>query len=152
MRIRVETIIPAAPDDVWAVLLTPALLRHVAFPLIIFDAAEPLPGEWSEGDYQVSMRLFGLVPLGRQRIRIRLLETESWPRHVRDEGSGSLAKVWRHDIFLRPDGNGATAYHDEVEVRAGLLTPVVWLFAHLFYRWRQHRWRALAQHGLKHAH
>jgi hypothetical protein len=32
---------------------------------------------------------------------------------------------------------------DTVEVRAGVLTPFIWLFAQLFYRHRQRRWRAL---------
>jgi hypothetical protein len=35
---------------------------------------------------------------------------------------------------------------DRVDIRAGLLTPFIWLFAQGFYRWRQYRWgRLLAQ-------
>lgn len=30
-----------------------------------------------------------------------------------------------------------------VEIRAGVLTPLVWLFAQVFFRYRQMRWRSL---------
>jgi len=34
-------------------------------------------------------------------------------------------------------------YTDHVDISAGLLTPGVWLFASLFYRARQQRWKRL---------
>jgi hypothetical protein len=34
---------------------------------------------------------------------------------------------------------------DEVDIAAGHMTPIVWAFAQVFYRHRQHRWRALAR-------
>jgi hypothetical protein len=38
---------------------------------------------------------------------------------------------------------GRCRYSDEIEVRAGALPPLVWLYAQLFYRYRQRRWRRL---------
>jgi hypothetical protein len=38
------------------------------------------------------------------------------------------------------------AFHlstDRIELHAGLLTPAVWLFAFMFYRYRHRRWRRL---------
>jgi len=35
------------------------------------------------------------------------------------------------------------SYTDEIEIQAGWLTPGIWLFAQLFYRHRQRRWKAL---------
>ncbi|MBN8607821.1 MAG: hypothetical protein J0L81_12970 [Caulobacterales bacterium] len=49
---------------------------------------------------------------------------------------------------MTPDGDGAL-YRDRVRVEAGLLTPGVWMFAALFFRWRQMRWRALVKRGFK---
>ena len=46
-----------------------------------------------------------------------------------------------------PDGR--TRYTDSVEVRAGLLTPLVWAFATAFYRHRQRRWRRLVRRGFR---
>jgi len=36
-------------------------------------------------------------------------------------------------------------YTDEIDIGAGALTPFVWAYAHLLYRYRQWRWRRLAR-------
>jgi len=38
---------------------------------------------------------------------------------------------------------GKVSYTDEIEIQAGWLTPVIWLFAHIFYRHRQRRWKVM---------
>ena len=47
-------------------------------------------------------------------------------------------------IEVAPRADGRTDYRDTVEIHAGLGTLPAWLFAQLFYRHRQRRWRALA--------
>lgn len=129
----------------------PALLMHVAAPLLKFKPLNPakLPDEWSEGKYLVGMHLFGLIPMGRQWI------VTSYDRHdetpgsrtyqVRDNGSGGLTSKWDHMITIQETPKGLTCYTDTVDIEAGPLTPAVWLFAHFFYRHRQRRWRKLLQ-------
>ena len=65
---------------------------------------------------------------------------------MRDNGRGDLAKRWDHRITIEGTDQGTTQYTDRVEVEAGLLTPGVWAFAQLFYRYRQARWRRLVRH------
>ena len=151
MRVTIDTVIPAAAETVWRHLLTPALLDHVAWPLLVFQPRDPpaKPAVWREGDYHVAMRAFGLLPLGTQRVGIRILEAEAWPRVLRDDGGGTLVRVWRHDIRIEPLAANSTRYRDTVEIAAGPLTPLIWLYAQLFYRWRQHRWRQLARTGYR---
>ncbi len=43
-------------------------------------------------------------------------------------------------------------YSDVIDIDAGILTPLVWGFAHLFYHYRQMRWRKLAQQHLSYGH
>jgi len=148
--VRVERSIrlPASPERVWREVQRSDLLMYVAAPLIRFQPIDPpsLPEIWSEGRYQVEMRLFGLLPLGRQWIVISHPEAaEAGVFHIRDNGAGGLAKRWDHLISIRPAQEGGTLYTDRVEVEAGLLTPFVALFASLFYAHRQSRWLALAQ-------
>jgi hypothetical protein len=64
---------------------------------------------------------------------------------VRDNGHGDLPRKWDHRITLVPQPGGGTLYTDRVEVGAGVLTPFVWLFAGMFYRHRQRRWRRLVE-------
>ena len=72
------------------------------------------------------------------------MRLDSAQRELFTEESGTLAEVWNHRITLQTDAEGRTVYRDTLELSAGHLTPVVWAFAQLFYRYRHHRWRALA--------
>ncbi|MFC7227667.1 hypothetical protein N0B31_09660 [Salinirubellus salinus] len=147
--LELTTILDAQPERVWAAVRTPALLEHVAAPLFTFDPVDPpaFPETWGEDEYLVAMRLFGVLPLGRQWVRTERLAARETPGEqfyqLRDDGSGTLASTWDHRITLRETADGVTAYTDEVRVEAGVLTPLVWLFANGFYRHRQRRWRRL---------
>lgn len=145
MRLALETSLPIAAADAFARVRTPALLEHVAAPLLRFVPIDPpvFPPFWAESDYRVQVKLFGVVPLGRQTIAISIGALEG-AFAVRDNGSGDLAQRWDHRITIVPDGEGRCTYRDEVEIEAGPLTPIVWAFANYFYRHRQRRWRKLA--------
>jgi transglutaminase-like putative cysteine protease len=90
--------------------------------------------------------MFGWLPIGRQAMRVSR-RSDGDVRLLRDDGRGQLATTWDHSIRVEPAADGGTQYTDTVEVRAGLLTLVVWVFAQAFYRHRQRRWRALVQRG-----
>ena len=147
MKVALETDLPIAPETAWDWVQTSALLREITFPLVIFrPIGGPWPERWEETRYRAWMLLFGVLPFGRQSIVITKGEDADgyW---VRDNGSGDLVATWDHRITLRRTEDGGTRYADVVEVKAGVLTPVVWAFAAVFYRWRQRRWRRLAVLG-----
>jgi ligand-binding SRPBCC domain-containing protein len=149
MRVAIETLIEAPADIVWQHLQTPALLAHVAAPVLRFTPVQPAdwPAVWAEGDYVTAMHFLGVLPLGRQTVAIRKGHSQAWPRTVRDAGWGQLVRQWDHLITVAADGPCRTRYRDEVTIGAGLLTPFIWLFALFFYRHRQRRWRRLARTG-----
>lgn len=152
MIVDLSTRLDAPIARVWDELQTTRLLVHVAAPMVHFTPLEPaaLPERWSEGRYRVRMKVFGVLPSGTQVIAISKAESQEGGARrftLRDNGSGDLAKTWDHVITLQELPDGATMYRDRVEVRAGLLTPVVWLFAQVFYRHRQRRWRRLVARG-----
>jgi hypothetical protein len=143
MIVDINTILECSIDEAVTQVKTPRLLEFVAAPVVRFVPVSPpvFPREWSAGEYSVALRLFGAVPIGRQVIVISMPPTETGFT-VRDAGHSALINTWDHLINIRPHERGCH-YRDRVEVRAGVLTPVVWLFAQLFYRHRQRRWRAL---------
>jgi hypothetical protein len=155
MMVDLEIALPVSPERVWAEVRTPRLLRHVAAPLITFQMLEPkaLPEQWHEGRFRVFMWFLGFIPFGRQWI----VTSEPPPpdgapdrantRCIRDNGTGDMVRVWDHWIFIRPGPDGGTLYRDRVDIKAGVLTPFVWLFAVWFYRHRQSRWRKLVDNG-----
>ena len=149
MGFTLSSRLQAPAEDVWHHLQSPGLMQHVAAPLLEFRAlpGSPLPDPWMEGDFQVSLRLFGVLPLGRQTVGIRLLEAADWPRRVLDDGHSPLIRSWKHWIELNPAGPGETDYADRIGISAGLLTPFIWLFARLLFAHRQRRLRLLAKAG-----
>lgn len=151
MRVEIDTIIPAPAETIWHHLGRPALLVHVAAPILRFRPIDPpeWPERWAEGDYSAAMRFLGILPLGRQTVGLRRGAETGWPRTVRDDGHGTLVKRWDHLITIAPDGPSQTRYRDTVDIEAGLMTPFIWLFAQFFYRHRQRRWRALAATGFR---
>jgi hypothetical protein len=154
MRLELSTTLGCPPDRVWQQLRGPRLFRYLCAPLVTFRPLQPtaLPEQWGAGDeYLVRMYLFGLVPLGKQWMRPSLVEPETAPGRQRyqihDNGSGGLCKKWDHWLTAEEAAGGKTRYTDRIDIEAGLLTPVVWLFARVLFRWRHRRWRRLVRHG-----
>jgi hypothetical protein len=149
MVIERSTLLEAPPERVIAELRRTALLRHVSWPLLSFEPEDPpaFPERWEAGTYRVRLRAFGVVPLGWQEVRTEELPGEPGRWLLRDDGRGSLVRRWDHLITVEPGGPGRTRYTDRVEVEAGLLTPAVGAFAHVFYAHRQRRLRRLVASG-----
>ena len=86
------------------------------------------------------LRFLGVIPGWTHTLRIERLDTHE----IASREHGGPVKAWNHRLRFEPISSESCRYTDTVEVRAGLATPVVGLFAHLIYRYRQARWRALA--------
>lgn len=149
MKVSRSTKIDLPPATVWADVQTAPLLQHIAWPMVRFIpvGATSLDAFRPNGRYPVKLRLFGFIPFGTQWIVTSLHERETgeWPKRLRDDGYSALISTWDHWITVAPDGRGGTHYSDDVEISAGILTPVIWWFAQIFYWHRQRRWRGLAQ-------
>jgi hypothetical protein len=148
MHVQRTVLLSCSPQQCFAEVQTPRLMKYIASPLVRFTPVEPksLPERWEENEYLVSVRLFGFLPIGRQWANIsgrdRSNEIGRFYVELRDNGRGTLMSKWDHLITIQGSGQGCS-YTDRVEVKAGLLTPLVWLFAWFFYRHRQRGWQRL---------
>lgn len=143
--ITITTYLDVEPDVVREHVMTPRLLNYIVAGLMTFRPVQPdaLPHRWRPGKYVVRMRAFHLLPIGWQIVGIELpARGDDW--FIRDNGSGSIARTWDHLIYIEPEGAG-TRYVDRVRIDAGALTVPVALYAKLFYRYRQMRWRKLVR-------
>ncbi len=143
--VTIRTYLEADVAAVESHVLRPALLNYVVAGLMKFRPIAPsrLPEKWTPGTYRVAMRAFHFLPAGWQNVRIEFPGPgDNW--FMRDNGHGSIAKVWDHLIFIEREGNG-TRYVDQIRIDAGALTWFVALYANLFYRHRQRRWRRLVR-------
>lgn len=153
MRVTLSTPLDAPPEWVAAHLQSTAVFRHITAPLVHFSPPGDTvwPRLWAPGNFEVRMRLLGWLPMGPQTVRISIeapAEPGGWPT-LRDNGEGGLMRRWDHRITLQPLPGGRTLYTDDIDVVArylpALMTPLSALFAQLFYRHRQRRWRRLAR-------
>ena len=146
--LEISTVLDCPTETAWHHARTSRLLHYVTHPLIRFRPKHEngFPAFWTEGDYDASMWLFGVLPLGRQTIGIRYPDTSDNTFVLRDDGHGTTASVWDHYIIIS-ERDGGTLYTDRITVDAGWRTPFVAAFASLFYRHRQRRWRKLVRSG-----
>ena len=146
MRVVVESVLPCRPELAWEEVQTSRLLVEVARPLVVI---RPLPGErlpdrWhSGGTVGCRSYLFGVVPLGTRGLNFERVDPST--REIQTRESDSLVRRWDHLIRIGDAGEGHCQYRDTIDIEAGWLTPLVWLFAQWFYRHRQRRWRAVAK-------
>ena len=150
--VDISTRLDANHDEVWDHVTRSALLLYVAKGLISFEPEDPagFPERWREGSYKTWMSWLGVLPIGWQVIRIEYPLTHGAKRALRDNGFGPLIRKWNHLIEVSPDAGG-TLYVDRIAIDAGLLTPLVALFARHFYKHRQRRWRTLVARGFDYA-
>jgi hypothetical protein len=146
VRVHVESILPCAAQRAWEEVQRSALLVEITRPLMTFRPVEPpaFPQCWVEGTtLRCRLYLLGLLPLGTHTITIERIDQNHCEIHSREHNR--LVKRWDHVIRVETAGEGTCRYSDEIEIEAGLLTPLVRLFAKWFYRHRQRRWRNVAR-------
>lgn len=143
-HLDLETALPCSVEAAWEAVQRRTLLEHVTHPLlkIMPLTLESLPERFERGSYLMKLYLLGFLPLGRHTIRI--VKLDATQHELLTEESGTLLKTWNHRITLRSDPSGRTLYRDALDLDAGWLTLAVQLFAQVFYRYRQARWRTLA--------
>ncbi len=147
MKVDISTFLACSPEEVERHARRPGLFAYVAAPMVRFTpiGGAPLPETWEEGTYWISVRMFGVIPFGKQAIVVTFpAVTEGFS--LRDNGYSGLIKEWDHLITVEPYGTG-TLYRDQVKIGAGVFTPFVWTFSQVFFRHRQRRWRKLVASG-----
>jgi hypothetical protein len=144
VRATISTLMRADVDRMWTELVKTESLVRVSAPILSFapQDGKPLPTTWEVGGtYPVKLSAFRFLPLGRHVIEIEVLDAQA--REIFTREHGVLARTWNHRIRLGAQSGPTFEYTDQIDIRAGLLTPLIWLFAQLFYRHRQHRWKVL---------
>ncbi|MCK5598686.1 hypothetical protein KAI78_03595 [bacterium] len=134
----------ASADLVFQKVMQPSLLVEVASPVIRFDPIMPaeLPTIWNiDQEYIFKIYLFKIIPMGLHRIQLVKIDAKN--KQISSMETGKIAKVWNHTIIIEKDTDGNARYTDIVEIKAGVVTFFVYLFAQLFYRHRQRKWKNL---------
>ena len=144
MIARITTELDAPAGRVWALLKRKQTLLYVTRGVMGLPEAHRWPEEWREGE-EVSgrIRFLHLIPGWEHTIRAESVDEAR--RELRTRERGGFVRRWNHLLKVEKISEGRSRYTDEIELDAGVLTPLVWAFAYLFYRYRQTRWRTLAK-------
>lgn len=144
MIVRVTTELDAPAQKVWELLKRKQTFLYVTRGVMSIPDAKDWPEEQREGlKMRGRLRFFHLVPGWEHEICVDSVDEDR--REVRTTERGGFVKAWNHLLKVEPFSEERSRYTDEIEIDAGVLTPMVWAFAHLFYRYRQARWRSLAK-------
>ena len=155
MKLTISTHLTANAERVWQEAQTTRLFAYVAAPLLTFKPrnAAHWPEHWHPGRYAVQLRLGGCIAFGTQWIVISLAEADPSAAQrcyqLHDQGYSRLISRWDHTITVCELPDGTTHYCDTVDVQAGWLTPLIWLYARLFFSYRQYCWRRLVRRGFR---
>jgi hypothetical protein len=144
MKATISSIIYANADKMWEELQKSSSLMYIASPIIKFKSQDgsELPAKWEVGK-KYSLKIFALhiIPLGKHYIVVKSIDAKS--NQIFSNESGSLTKTWNHLVRVERLSENMLKYTDEIEIEAGMLTVFVWMFAQIFYRHRQQKWKRL---------
>ncbi len=137
MRIALRLVLDCPPEVAWDRLHAPSGMKYAMAPFLRVAAVggTRLPDRWTEGEhYTVRVRLFGVVPLGEQRVELSS-EIRGPIRILTDSGgpvSGALGVIegWRHRMAVSSAPGGATLYRDRLDIRGAWAVaawPVLWV-------------------------
>lgn len=144
MIVTVQTTLDAPPDAVWAAVKTSSAFRYVTRGFMGYSGADRFPAQWQEGaTVHTRIWFFHIIPAPWMH-QLRIERVDDPRREIRSREHGGFITTWDHLIRVEETAGGRTRYIDQIEIRAGMLTPLVGLFAHIFYRYRQARWHKLA--------
>ncbi|MCP4155333.1 MAG: hypothetical protein GY757_46840 [bacterium] len=144
MKAKISTIIKTNENKMWEELQKISSLMYVASPILKFRPQEghSIPEKWFPGtEYKFKLSFLGIVPLGEHVIK--LVELNKEENRIISNEYGNLTEVWYHVIKFNAIDNQTIEYTDEIEIKAGILTLSIWLFAQIFYKHRQNKWKKL---------
>lgn len=139
-----STSLGASADAVWAAVKAPSAFRRVTRGLLTMPTIKTRNDSWQVGETVKGwVFLFGIIPFSRHQLYVASINEDT--RTLRSQEKGGLIRKWNHDIVVTPVNESQCKYLDRIEISAGLLTPLIVVYAHWFYRMRQRRWRVLAK-------
>ena len=143
VTVRLSTQLPASASDVWGRLLQKETFLDIIRGWLTVENSDTWPATLflPATTFAMQIRPFGIGPISSHSVRV--IRVDLATREIETEESGQLVTSWNHQMSVETLPGNQSRYTDRIYLKAGLLTPLVWLFACLFYRSRQRRLRML---------
>ena len=153
MRVRTQGTVAGSTGGAGAAVLSAAVAAGLYAPLLVMSPERRFPDRFTTGDrIRVRLRLWGVVPLGSQRIEIEDSASEDGTaggRTMHDVGrplTGPLALLagWHHRITILPVTARGAIWRDELTI-SGAFAPLCWPVFAVMWRWRRARLKRRAR-------
>jgi hypothetical protein len=142
--VRVSTDLDIPAGLAWETVKKPETFRYIVRGVLGVKELDEVPEDWGEGlTVRVRLFFFHVIPAWKHEIRIVRVDEAAREIYTNERGGG--VRRWNHRITIDPRSADRCHYTDEIDIDAGPMTPLVWAYAHVFYRYRQWRWRKLAR-------
>lgn len=142
-RINVSSVFSTGIDKVWNKIQHVETLRYIARPWAQFNPIGFVPSQWKEGDcYTFHTWIHGMMPIGKHTINV--MEMNRAKGKIYTNEYNRIIKIWNHHIIMEDKGNNTTGYTDIVDIYAGIFTRMVAWWSVRFYRYRQRKWKSIA--------
>lgn len=145
MKVQVKSVFDCESKRLFDEIKKTKSLIYIAKPLIRFEPYNRnLIDKWQDGNYLFSMYFLEFLPIGKQWIVISIDDENM---KIRDNGHSKLIKKWDHIISVEKINDKKSLYTDTIDIKAGFFTIFIFLYAHIFYRYRQSRWKKIIKNN-----
>jgi len=144
MIATIQTYFKTSADTAWETLKKKDTFLFITDGFLGFSGNKKWPEKFYEG-LVIDSRLFFFHIFPSWKHRLLVVKVDDVNKELYSNENGGPIKIWNHLIKIEPEADQSCKYTDQIEIEAGLLTPFVWGYAHVFYRYRQKRWRKLIQ-------
>lgn len=138
MLVKITTKLEISADRAWQTVKRSSTLVFITKGLLGFSQ-DNFPIRWTESEtVETRLFLFNFIPAWKHQIHFVRVDDKQAELYTNEKGG--IVSVWNHLIKIEAENERSCLYTDKIEIEAGALTPIVWCFAQVFYRYRQRRW------------
>ncbi|RJP94851.1 MAG: hypothetical protein C4518_02490 [Desulfobacteraceae bacterium] len=142
MIATIQTHFDIPADKAWNILKQKDTFLYITRGFLGFAGNRAWPEAFSEGqEIRTRLIFFHFLPAWKHVLRVIRMDDRA--RELYSNEMGGAVRVWNHLIKIEPESDSRCRYTDQIDIRAGWMTLGVWLYAHVFYRYRQSRWKRL---------
>ena len=142
MIATIQTQFQISADAAWKLLLQRNTFLYITKGFLGFTGSKNWPEKFFEGLFiQTRLIFYHIIPSWKHQLQIVTLDHNI--HELLSNENGGPVRSWKHLIRIEPETDLKCRYMDQVDIKAGIFTPFIWGYAHIFYRYRQRRWKKL---------
>jgi len=144
IKIIISSTFSNSAEKIWNKLLNIETLIEICKPMVTFKSKlNEKEMKWEiKKEYVFKLFIYGFIPFGDHKIILKELDKEN--KIILSNENNKIVKIWNHLILMENVGENEVKYTDEVEIYAGIFTLFTAIWAKLFYKHRQKKWKRIS--------